>query len=227
MKILSIITSIVAIVLIGSFLFAESKKEQQLRKDNANQEVTVKNDNNKSNQDVNSEVNENPLLYPPIENAKDRVTKKPFGKFVTPQNSPVSPERFYGYHDAADFEIFPGEEDKDIEIRAVCSGEILPKRMVSGYGGVAVQACELGNDPITVIYGHLKLSSINKKVGESWEKGEVIGILGKGYSNETDGERKHLHLGIHKGRAINILGYVSSREKLNDWIDPCLYVCGR
>ena len=33
----------------------------------------------------------------PLDRAGERVTKKPFGKFVTPQNSPVQPEKFYGY----------------------------------------------------------------------------------------------------------------------------------
>lgn len=161
----------------------------------------------------------------PIEKAGERVTKKSFGTFVTPQNSPVSPERFYGYHSAVDFEILPGEEDEAVEIRAICSGEILSKRSASGYGGVVVQKCQLEDRPITVIYGHLNLNSVKKDIGEYWERGEVMGILGKGYSSETDNERKHLHLGIHKGESLNILGYVQSREALDEWIDPCIYFC--
>jgi hypothetical protein len=34
----------------------------------------------------------------PLDRASGRVTKKPFGIFVTPQNSPVQPERFRGFH---------------------------------------------------------------------------------------------------------------------------------
>jgi hypothetical protein len=53
-----------------------------------------------------------------------------------------------------------------------------------------------------------------------------LGILGKGYSGETNGERKHLHLGFHKGNGINLLGYVNTQEQLIDgWLDPCQYVC--
>ncbi|MDP1845177.1 MAG: hypothetical protein Q8L09_00330 [Candidatus Moranbacteria bacterium] len=49
--------------------------------------------------------------------------------------------------------------------------------------------------------------------------------MGKAYGAETDGERKHLHLGIHKGAGVNILGYVQSKAELSGWLDPCLYAC--
>ena len=110
-------------------------------------------------------------------------------------------------------------------MRAVCEGRLLSKKSATGYGGVAVQACELENDSITVIYGHLDLGSVNAKIGDNIRKGDVLGKLGRGYSEQTDGERKHLHLGFHKGNLLDILGYVDSQEKLSDWIDSCLYVC--
>ncbi|OGI17972.1 MAG: hypothetical protein A3J63_00770 [Candidatus Moranbacteria bacterium RIFCSPHIGHO2_02_FULL_40_12b] len=166
-------------------------------------------------------------FQPPLDRASERVTKKPFGIFITPQNSPVSPERFYGYHTGADFEVFPEELYLDVEVKAICSGELKMKKTATGYGGLAAEACEINGDPITVIYGHLKLSSIAAKVGENLKSGDTLGILGKGFSSETNGERKHLHLGIHKGTAINILGYVQSKENISDWIDPCLYACGK
>lgn len=161
----------------------------------------------------------------PIDKTKERTNKKTFGIFVTPQNSPVQPERFRGFHTGVDFEIFPKELDIDIPIKAVCTGKLVLKRFASGYGGVAVQDCKLKNDPITAIYGHLKLSSINIEIGADIKAGEIIGILGKAYSPETDGERKHLHLGFHKGNEINLKGYVDSSPSLSEWIDPCLYVC--
>lgn len=110
-------------------------------------------------------------------------------------------------------------------VRAICSGQLKLKEYASGYGGVAVQACQLDNSPVTVIYGHLKLASITPTVGENITVGETIGVLGADKSVETDGERKHLHLGIHWGSAVNILGYVASQTELQNWIDPCLYVC--
>ncbi len=37
---------------------------------------------------------------------------------------------------------------------------------------------------------------------------------------ETDGERKHLHLGIHKGTVVDLRGYVDSELDLKNWINP-------
>ena len=162
---------------------------------------------------------------PPIDGAKDRVTKKPFGIYITPKTSPVQPERFMGYHTGTDFETFPDEANVDVQIRAVCSGNLLLKERASGYGGVAVQNCTLNGQPITVVYGHLRLSSISINTGQHLDQGQVIGVLGTGFSSETDGERKHLHLGFHKGAAVNIRGYVSSASGLSEWIDACQYVC--
>jgi murein DD-endopeptidase MepM/ murein hydrolase activator NlpD len=161
----------------------------------------------------------------PIDRTKERVTKKPFGIFVTPQNSPVKPERFRGYHTGTDFEIFPEEMDREIELKAICSGKLLMKNYANGYGGIMIESCELDGKPITVIYGHLKLDSIKAKLGDSINAGDIIGILGADKSVETNGERKHLHLGLHKGGNFDIRGYVNSKKQLSDWIDPCLYVC--
>ncbi|HBP01379.1 MAG: hypothetical protein UY41_C0011G0034 [Candidatus Moranbacteria bacterium GW2011_GWE1_49_15] len=168
-------------------------------------------------------------LRPPLDRVAERVSKKPFGKFVTPQNSPVSPERFSGYHTAIDLEVFPEELEAEVKVpvKAICSGKLLSKRTASGYGGLAVQECEIGNQAVTVVYGHLKLSSISKNIGDEIGVGEEIGVLGNGYSVETDGERKHLHLGIRKGSDINILGYAQNEAQLSGWIDPCLYFCGQ
>lgn len=166
------------------------------------------------------------LFSSPIDNQSSRVTKKPFGIYITPQDSPVSPERFAGFHTGADFETFPQEKDKQVFARAICTGNLALKEYASGYGGVLVESCTLNNEPITVIYGHIKLTSIKFNVGDAINSGETFGELGQGYSSETDGERKHLHLGIHRGAEINILGYVSSKDELSSWIDPCNFgVC--
>lgn len=147
-----------------------------------------------------------------------RVSKKPFGIYVSPGHSPVSPERFSGFHTGTDFETTPAEADVAVPVPAFCDGTLLKKEYASGYGGVAVESCTLGGQAVTVIYGHLNLASITPAVGQDLKKGDFIGNLGKGYSTETDGERKHLHLGIHKATSVNITGYVSSGE-LNNWLD--------
>src|SRR5579859_5107314 len=73
-------------------------------------------------------------IYPPISDARSRITKKPFGIYITPQNSPVQPERFHGYHTGTDFETFPAEQNVDVPIYAACAGKLLRKDYESGYG---------------------------------------------------------------------------------------------
>jgi murein DD-endopeptidase MepM/ murein hydrolase activator NlpD len=155
----------------------------------------------------------------PIDDALARVTKKKFGLKVSPKDSPVSPERFAGYHSGVDFETTPEEQSKDVPIRAACDGTLALKKFATGYGGVAVQRCTLGDAEVTVIYGHLRLTSITAKVGQTLKQGDAFAVLGTGFSKETDGERKHLHLGIHKGSIIDIKGYVQDPAALAGWID--------
>jgi murein DD-endopeptidase MepM/ murein hydrolase activator NlpD len=160
------------------------------------------------------------VIKPPISNALSRVTKKPFGLFVTPKSSPVSPEKFSGFHTGVDFETTSSEQNIDVPIFAACDGKVLLKKWATGYGGVLVQSCHLQSGDVTVIYGHLNINSISLKIGETLKSGDKIGILGKGYSGETDGERKHLHFGIHKGTSVNILGYVQKQSDLLAWMNP-------
>lgn len=168
---------------------------------------------------------ERPSMVLPLDRATERVTKKPFGMLVDRATSPVQPERFGGYHTGTDFEVFPDEATTDVEVRAMCRGEVVVKRSASGYGGVLVTDCTIDDKKVTVVYGHLRLSSIEVEVGDQVAAGDRIGLLGTGGSDETDGERKHLHLGIHLGSAQNILGYVTTQSALVDWIDPCRYLC--
>lgn len=161
-----------------------------------------------------------PNIQSPISDAQNRVSKKFFGTYVTPENSPVSPERFSGFHTGLDFETFPEEKDTDVAVSTICSGKILRKNHATGYGGVLVQGCNINNQTVTVVYGHLKLSSIKQNVGDTMNTGESFALLGKGFSTETDNERKHLHLSIHLGENQNIKGYVQSKTELSGWLDP-------
>jgi len=162
---------------------------------------------------------QNSTINMPLENALSRITKKPFGIKISPENSPIQPEKFSGYHTGADFEIKAEEKNKDIQVKTICSGELIFRKSVNGYGGVGIQKCEIQEQPVTVIYGHLDLESIENE-GVFLTKEKKLGILGEGFSSETDGERKHLHLGIHKGSEINFLGYVENPKLLENWIDP-------
>jgi len=160
----------------------------------------------------------------PIDNALARITKKPFGIYITPKTSPVQPERFQGYHTGTDLETYSSEQNIDVPVRALCDGKLLVARFASGYGGVAVESCTLDGQAVTIIYGHIRLSSVAFKVGDQMKAGDFLANLGTGYSNETDGERKHLHLGIHKGTSINILGYVQAKSELSGWLDGAQYL---
>ncbi len=152
----------------------------------------------------------------PMDGALTRITKKPFGIYITPKNSPVQPERFTGYHAGVDFETTAEEQEQDVQVYAICTGPLLLARVATGYGGVAVQGCSAQN--VTVVYGHVKLASI-PNVGTMLKAGDTVGLLGKAYSSETSGERKHLHLGIHRGSAVNLRGYVRTKEELSAWMD--------
>jgi murein DD-endopeptidase MepM/ murein hydrolase activator NlpD len=112
-----------------------------------------------------------------------------------------------------------------VAIKAGCDGKVLFKQWVSGYGGTVVTECELENKAVTVLYGHLSLTSISFQVGDFITAGDIIGYLGADNSEETDQERKHLHLSIHQGQTVNLRGYVNSEAELEDWLDPCDYIC--
>ncbi len=157
-------------------------------------------------------------IHSPINEASSRITKKPFGIKIDPKTSPVQPEKFSGYHTGTDFETTPQEAKQDIKVFALCSGKLLQKRTATGYGGIVVQACNINEQPVTIIYGHIDLKSVSILVGQTINIGEKIAILGD-VGTETNGERKHLHLGIHKGPTINIKGYVQSSAELTQWID--------
>ncbi|MFH1235627.1 MAG: M23 family metallopeptidase [Parcubacteria group bacterium] len=155
---------------------------------------------------------------------KHRVREHWHHIILTAATSPVQPEKFSGYHTGVDFEMLSEEEyDADTPIYAICDGPLVRKQTADGYGGYAVQHCTLDGQAVTVIYGHLDISRIT--AATDLLPGDLIGYLGDHESGQTDGERKHLHLGIHKGTDINIRGYVNSEAGLDDWLNACDYVC--
>ncbi|HVW66684.1 MAG TPA: M23 family metallopeptidase [Candidatus Peribacteraceae bacterium] len=155
----------------------------------------------------------------PLPDAANRIIKKPFGIFVSPQSSPVQPERFTGFHTGTDFETFASEKNAAVTAHAICNGTVLYRGWVSGYGGVMIQSCTYQKQSVTVLYGHLNVNTITKNKGDAVKTGDAIGNLGLGYSHETDGERKHLHVSVHKGSSIDFKGYVPVQSQLSQWID--------
>lgn len=163
------------------------------------------------------------VLTSPLDKSTQRITKKFFGTYITPKNSPVQPEKFTGYHTAVDFEVFASEAKIDVPVVAACTGKVRASQTVSGYGGVLVQDCVVAGQTVTALYGHIRLSSISVKVGANLKAGTKFAVLGTGFTSETSGERKHLHFGLHKGTAIAWKGYVSAKTALVDWLDPQKY----
>ncbi len=163
-------------------------------------------------------------IVAPISRAKERVTKKPFGIFIDPKTSPVQPEQFKGYHSGTDFETFSEEQGSDVIISAICTGKLATKRIVTGFGGLVTQYCTIDSLSVTIIYGHVRLSSVTTKVGEELKAGDKLGVLGTGFSAETSNERKHLHLGIAKGQGSDIRGYVQQQSLLTDFLDIMKYL---
>lgn len=153
----------------------------------------------------------------PVANFKAHVTKKPFGIYITPQNSPIQPERFSGYHTGADAEY--QDMTDDVPVYAIADCTIVLSRTASGYGGVFMISFDLNGVTHTALYGHIRPSGL-PKVGTSFKHGEQLGFLGAGYSSETDGERRHLHFAILSDSRLDIKGYVQSKAELSGWIDP-------
>lgn len=161
-------------------------------------------------------------LHEPLPNAAHRATPLHFGLHVTadPSDNPIDPpERFSGYHAALDFEISEGEVDGDVPVFALCAGKIVYSGFAGGYGGLIIQRCTINKQAVTVLYGHLKISSLAPD-GMRLKPGQSIALLGANKSHDTDQNRKHLHLGIHKGKSLDLRGYVQTEEELSGYIDP-------
>jgi murein DD-endopeptidase MepM/ murein hydrolase activator NlpD len=168
------------------------------------------------NGDENAQTTENVFSYPTAE-FKERITKKTFGQFITRENSPVQPERFSGYHTAVDVEY--SDVEGDVPVYALADSIIVLSRIATGYGGVFVLDFEYEGERRTAIYGHIKPSTL-PVVNTRFNKGDKIALLGKEYTSETDGERKHLHFGIRSDNQVSILGYVQSESELTGWQNP-------
>lgn len=158
----------------------------------------------------------------PLRHARSRPMAIRFGMHVTPDpaGNPINPpENFTGYHVGLDYEILGDELDTEVPVFAICNGAVLYSGYAAGYGGVLVQRCNIRNQDVTVIYGHLSSSGL---MAESIvaETGQQIAVLADSRSYWSGGNRKHLHLGIHKGEAMDMRGYAGTASELSDFIDP-------
>jgi len=134
--------------------------------------------------------------------------------------------KFTGFHTGVDIEVSPADLYAEVPVYSFYDGIIRKIEWVSGYGGVVAIEHNLGQINLIGIYGHLRLKDIAVKEGERVTSGMVIGYLGNGYTNETDGERKHLHFGLSKKEEVDIRGYVADKKELDSWLDPTRFMRG-
>lgn len=160
-------------------------------------------------------------LAQPISRAQERATPLSFGLYITPSpdTNPIRPpERFTGYHVGTDYEVTADELDAEIPVFAICSGSVASAGYTDGYGGLLTERCSIGGQDVTVLYGHLAVASLPLR-GTRVAAGQQIGILGAARSTDTDGNRKHLHLGIHLGTDHDVRGYVQNESEIAEFLD--------
>lgn len=139
---------------------------------------------------------------------------KRFGEYVS--------DRFVGYHAGEDSEgIAEGFDIEDITpVYAIADGTLVYKNWVKGYGGVTMLEHVIDNEKIRAIYGHLNIDSVPFSLGDRISQGSAIGNLGQHKSEETDGEREHLHFALYRGDDIRLQGYEKDSDRLLNWINP-------
>jgi len=163
-------------------------------------------------------------VYYPIYNFDTGVTSKPFGIYITPNTSPIQPEKFTGYHTGVDIEIPDDFQNVDVPVYSISDGVVKLARTASGYGGVMAIVYEIEDSSYVAVYGHLRFSSFSVSVGDKVAAGQKIAVLGNGFSKETDGERKHLHFAVKPGSDVDLRGYVSNKTDLDEWVDPVAFL---
>lgn len=164
--------------------------------------------------------------YYPLQNTLKRQSLKTFGEYIDANFYKTAPEvfpaKFTGYHAGTDWEIFSDELNKEVPVYTVSAGKIIYSGTVSGYGGLILEQLDGINK--TALYGHLKPSSLILS-GKSVKAGEKIAVLGNAYSDETAGERKHLHFGIYNGNDLYFKGYEDNLYSINSkWVNPLLFL---
>lgn len=155
----------------------------------------------------------------PVEGFLERITKKPFGIYITPDTSPIQPERFSGYHTGVDAEFT--DISKSVLVHAIADGTVVYSGRANGYGGVVAVRHVINKNNYVIVYGHLDPSTLINN-NATIKAGERLGTLGDGYTKETDNERKHLHLSAYKGTTLSLAGYVKTESALDAWIDPVI-----
>lgn len=211
-----IILIIILIILVGGLDWYICRRNRNQSLNQISTDIPATQSSITNNQSLNTNFNL------PVTNFKTGQTKKVFGQYITPQNSPVQPEKFTGYHTGVDIE--QAQDNTDVPVYAISDGTVRFVGFISGYGGVIVIQFSYQNQTYTALYGHVRLSSAVIKSGDLVTNNQQLAILGLPNSTETDGERKHLHFAIHKSTTIEYSGYVQNQSELSNWIDPNIII---
>jgi len=149
----------------------------------------------------------------PVDEYEARRSFKGFGEYID--------DRFVGYHVADDIEFT--DADEAVPVYAIADGTVVYANWVSGYGGLLILEHVIDGVIYQALYGHVDPASLTQKIGESVLMGQQVAVLGDESLQETDGERKHLHFGLHKGTERRFQGYEASSEEVEYWINPSAF----
>lgn len=147
----------------------------------------------------------------PVDRYAERRTVKTHGKWIQ--------DRFRGFHLGDDVEFT--DTAAEVPVHAIADGTVQQAGRVSGYGGLVVIDHAIGGERLRALYGHLDLGSVSLSAGDTVTPGQVIGNLGEGGTDETDGERKHLHFALNRDTgAVRVQGYEQTPAALATWLNP-------
>lgn len=165
----------------------------------------------------------------PMTNYAKRAALKKYGVLVDEKfyegRENVFPNQYFGYHAGVDLETFPKETPDSVKVPvyAITDGEIIFVGEVTGYGGVVLE--KLDGEKRVALYGHVRIVDLKIQEGGRVKAGQQLTVLGAAFSQETGGERKHLHFAIHKGTDQYFLGHEPSIEDLNlNWENPTKFL---
>ena len=161
-------------------------------------------------------------IFYPIAGYRSRITNRDHGKETTLELSRgfACGGQFEGIHIGDDLEVTAEELNQEIPVFAIAKAVVRQIKAIGGYGGLLITEQTVNNQVTTAYYGHISLKKAKVKTGDTVTAGQPLTYLAENCSVESSNERKHLHFAIHKGTWIDGRGYVTTREALDQWLDP-------
>lgn len=187
----------------------------------------IKQTNNSQSRPGNS--NNTKTIVPPMDNFSARIALNNFGN--EPSKVELSKDQYTdlickngkyypGFHTAVDLEVTPEERNKPLSVYSIADGTIRQAGAVNGYGGLVVVEYKINEKTYTAYYGHVDLKTVTLKAGAKLKAGQKIAELAPACSAANGNTRKHLHFGLRKGSNVVVSGYITSKNDLNNWVDP-------